>query len=102
MADLLCAEVLPLVAAQANDADRTRSVAPEVIAAIKSSPLMAMAASPELGGSGATFADIGRELAALAAACGSTAWCVWNHLSVFHLYAGALGVAQTDLLRSIV
>ena len=34
--------------------------------------------------------------------CGSTAWCLWNHLSVFHLYAGALGPAHADLLTSIV
>ena len=34
--------------------------------------------------------------------CGSTAWCPWNHLSVFHLYAGALGPAHADLLTSIV
>jgi 3-hydroxy-9,10-secoandrosta-1,3,5(10)-triene-9,17-dione monooxygenase len=99
---LLCADVLPLIAAQAVTADRTRSVAPEVVAAIKASPLMAMAASPEIGGLGSTVGDIGRELAAIAAACGSTAWCLWNHLSVFHLFAGTLGVPNADLLESIV
>ncbi|MCU1501700.1 MAG: hypothetical protein JWM12_1054 [Ilumatobacteraceae bacterium] len=102
MGDLLCADVIPLIAAQAVAADRTRSVAPEVIAAIKESPLITMAASPEIGGLGSTVGDIARELAAIAAACGSTAWCLWNHLSVFHLFAGTLGVANADLLQSIV
>jgi alkylation response protein AidB-like acyl-CoA dehydrogenase len=100
--ELLCVDLLALIAAQAETADRTRSVAPEVIAAIKASPLMALAASPELGGGDASVGEIGRELAAIAAVCGSTAWCLWNHLSVFHLFAGTLGVAHADLLRTIV
>jgi alkylation response protein AidB-like acyl-CoA dehydrogenase len=100
--DLLCADLLPLITEQAAAADRTRSVSPEVIAAIKESPLMTLSASPELGGRGATVAEIARELAAVAAACGSTAWCLWNHLSVFHLFAGTLGVPHVELLRSIV
>jgi hypothetical protein len=49
MGELLSADLLPLIAAQADGADRTRSVAPEVIAANKSSPLMVMAATSELG-----------------------------------------------------
>src|SRR4051812_22080489 len=81
VADLLCAELLGMIAAQAAQADRTRTVSPEVISAIKSSPLMTMAASEELGGLGSSVGEIGRELAAVAAACGSTAWCLWNHLS---------------------
>jgi alkylation response protein AidB-like acyl-CoA dehydrogenase len=100
--DLLCADVLPLIAAQADAADRTRTVAPEVIAAIKATPLMAMSASPEIGGLGSSVGAIARELAAVAGACGSTAWCLWNHLCVFHLYVGALGVEHAELLRSIV
>ena len=102
MGDLLCEELLPLIAEQAVAADVTRSVAPEVIAAIKESPLLTLTASAELGGRGATVAEIARELAAVAAACGSTAWCLWNHLSVFHLFAGTLGVPHHGLLRSIV
>ncbi len=102
MGELLCADVLPLIADQAVTADRTRSIAPEVIAALKGSSLLDMAASPEIGGLGSTVGDIARELAAIAAACGSTAWCLWNHLSVFHLFAGTLGVPNVDLLRSIV
>ena len=63
---------------------------------------MEMAASAEIGGSGTSVGEIARELAAIAAACGSTAWCLWNHLSVFHLYVGALGPAHAELLASIV
>src|ERR1700709_103261 len=101
MGELLCADLVPLIAAQADDADRTRTVAPEVIAAIKASPLMVMAATPELGGLGSTIGDIARELEAVAAACGSTAWCLWNHLCVFHFYCGLLGPQQIDRLQSI-
>ena len=102
MGELLCADLVPLIAAQADDADRTRTVAPEVIAAIKASPLMVMAATPELGGLGSTIGAIARELEAVAAACGSTAWCLWNHLCVFHLYVGTLGPPNAELLASIV
>jgi alkylation response protein AidB-like acyl-CoA dehydrogenase len=102
MGELLCADLVPLIAAQAAEADRTRTVAPEVIAAIKASPLMSMAAAPEIGGLGSPIGDIARELEVVAAACGSTAWCLWNHLCVFHLYVGTLGPANADLLRSIV
>jgi len=102
MGELLCADLVPLIAAHATEADRTRTVAPEVIAAIKSSPLMVMAAAPELGGLGSSIGAIARELEVVAAACGSTAWCLWNHLCVFHLYVGTLGPANIELLRSIV
>ena len=102
MGELLCADLVPLIAAQAAEADRTRTVAPDVIAAIKASPLMAMAATPELGGLGTTIGDIARELEVVAAACGSTAWCLWNHLCVFHLYVGTLGPPNAELLASIV
>src|SRR5688572_4243032 len=102
MGDLRCADLLGLIAEQAGEADRDRTVSPEVIAAIKASPLMAMAASVEIGGAGAGVGEIARELAAIAAACGSTAWCLWNHLGVFHLYAGVLGPTHAELLASIV
>ena len=99
---LVCAELLDLIAAQAANADRTRSIHPEVIRRIKASPLMSMAASSELGGANASIATIAAELEAVAAACSSTAWCLWNHLGVFHLYVGALGPANIETLRSIV
>lgn len=102
MGSLLCADLLPLIAAQAEEADRTRNVSPGVIEAIKASPLLSMSASRELGGLESSVTDVASELGAVAAACGSTAWCLWNHLGVFHLYAGALGPSNIDLLSGIV
>jgi 3-hydroxy-9,10-secoandrosta-1,3,5(10)-triene-9,17-dione monooxygenase len=98
----LSGPLLSLIAAQAVDADRTRSVSDEVIRAIKASDLMRMAASGELGGLNSSIADIAEELSAVAAACGSTGWCLWNHLLVFHFFCTALGPAHADLLRAIV
>jgi alkylation response protein AidB-like acyl-CoA dehydrogenase len=62
---------------------------------------MAMSAAQEIGGLSASIVDIGRELEAVAAACASTAWCLWNHLCTFHLFCGLLGPANADLLRSV-
>ena len=50
MGDVLTAEILPLIAAQASEADRTRVISPSVIAELKRSPVMAMSASREIGG----------------------------------------------------
>ena len=102
MGTLLTSGLLALIAAQAEDADLTRSISPEVIAALKASPVMSMSASREIGGLESSIADIADELSALAAACSSTAWCMWNHLCVFHLYVSALGPSNLDLLRGIV
>lgn len=89
--DLLCAPVLPRIAAQAVEADRTRSVAPDVIAAIKQTDLIRASATRTIGGVEASVGHMARELEAIAGACASTAWCVWNHLCVFHLMCGQLG-----------
>ena len=76
MGTLLTSGLLALIAAQAEDADLTRSISPEVIAALKASPVMSMSASREIGGLESSIADIADELSALAAACSSTAWCM--------------------------
>lgn len=94
--------LLPAIAAQADAADATRSIDPDVIAAIKAGPLLGLAASRELGGGEAGVAALGAELAAVAAACSSTAWCLWNHWSVFHLFCGALGPEHAEFLSGIV
>ena len=99
--NLLVAPLLPLIAAQAAEADATRSVASAVIAALKSNDVMRMSAVSALGGLESSITAIGRELEAVAAACGSTGWCLWNHLCVFHFYCGLLGPAHLELLRSI-
>jgi alkylation response protein AidB-like acyl-CoA dehydrogenase len=101
-APLLSAPLLPMIAAQAEQADRSRTLSDEVIQSIKSSPLMRMAASRELGGMGTSITEIARELAFVSAACSSTGWCLWNHQLVFHLFASALGPQHLELLRSIV
>lgn len=96
--------IVPLlddIAAQAASADRTRSVAADLIAAIKRNDIMCLSASPELGGLHETMVVIGNELREVAARCTSTGWCLWNHLCTFHHFAGLLGPAQTELLRGI-
>jgi 3-hydroxy-9,10-secoandrosta-1,3,5(10)-triene-9,17-dione monooxygenase len=95
------APLLSAIAKQAANADATRSVAPEVIAALKANPVMRMSASREIGGLESSVVAIGRELEAVAAACGSTGWCLWNHLCVFHFFCGLLGSAQADALREV-
>jgi len=94
--------LLPTIAAQAEMADQTRSISTEVIAAIKSSDVMRLSASTEIGGLGAATSAIGHELQAVAAACTSTAWCLWNHLGTFHLFCGLLGPAHQHFLQGIV
>lgn len=100
--DLLCAPVLPRIAAQAAEADRTRSIAPDVIAAIKRTDLIRASATRTIGGVEASVGHMARELEAIAGACASTAWCVWNHLCVFHLMCGQLGPAGRGVLEHVV
>ncbi len=100
-ATLICAPLLEAIAAQAETADRTRSVDSSVIAAIKASDLMRLTASRNLGGLATPVATVARELEAVAGACASTAWCLWNHLAVFHFYCGLLGPDHEDLLAEI-
>jgi hypothetical protein len=85
------APLLGDIAAQASDADRTRSVSSGVIAAIKQNDIMRMSASREISGLEESIVAIANELRAIAPRCGSTAWCLWNHLCVFHYFAGVLG-----------
>jgi len=99
--NLLVAPLLPSIAAQAAEADATRSVSSAVIAALKSNDVMRMSAVRALDGLESSITAMGRELEAVAAACGSTGWCLWNHLCVFHFYCGLLGPAHIELLRSI-
>lgn len=102
VAKLTVGPLLEAIAAQAAEADSTRSVSPELIAAIKTNPIMTFSASRNIGGLEASTERIGYELEAVAAACGSTAWVLWNHLCTFHLFVGLLGPEQTDFLSQIV
>jgi alkylation response protein AidB-like acyl-CoA dehydrogenase len=96
------APLLDAITGQAARADETRSVSPELIAAIKNNDIMRMSASPELSGLDETVVAIGNELRAIAPRCGSTAWCLWNHLCTFHHFAGLLGPDNVDFLARIV
>jgi len=93
--------ILPLITSQARVADQSRSVSPEVIAALKANPVMSMTADAAIGGRPGDVASIGAELEATAGACASTAWCLWNHLATFHLFCGLLGPANADLPRRV-
>jgi alkylation response protein AidB-like acyl-CoA dehydrogenase len=90
------------IADQAPAADQSRSVSADVIEAIKRSDVMRLSASANLGGLAAPVTEIARELGAVAPACSSTAWCLWNHLSTFHLFAGLLGPEHAGFLGDIV
>lgn len=94
--------LLQTIAAQAERADRTRDLDPDLVAALKAAPIMKLAATENIGGLEASILQIGRELEAVAANCTSTAWTLWNHLAVFHLFAGTLGPEHRELLTDIV
>ena len=98
---LLIEPLLPAIAAQAAEADASRSVSAEVIALIKANPVMGMTASPELGGLNSTVTAVARELAAVAACCSSTAWCLWNHLCTYHFFCALMGPEHSGLLGSV-
>ena len=99
---LLCQAILPLIADQAQSADKTRSIDPSVIKAIKSTDLIRASATGNIGGAEASVLQIAQELEAIAGACASTGWCLWNHLCVFHFICGQMGPDATTLLREIV
>ena len=99
---LVVSPFLEAIRDQAVAADRSRTIDPAAIGALKGSDLVAMAASASLGGAGASVGEIGQELRALASACPSTAWVMWNHLAVFHLFAGSLGPEHHGLLAGLV
>src|SRR5467141_3193623 len=99
---LVCEPLLPLIADQATKADSTRSVDPVVIQAIKQTDLMRLSATRNIGGVEASISAMARELEAIAGCCASTAWCLRNHLCVFHFFCAQLGPAGVDLLKSIV
>jgi len=90
------------IAAQAARADETRSVSTDLVNAIKRNDIMRMSASAELSGIEESVVAIANELRAIAPQCGSTAWCLWNHLCTFHHFVGLLGPKNADFLAGIV
>jgi len=101
-AGLVCEPILPLIAAQAAQADNTRSVDPAIIQAIKQTDLIRMSATRNIGGAEASIGAMARELEAVAGSCASTAWCLWNHLCVFHFICAQLGPAGVDTLKGMI
>ena len=99
---LLVQPTLEALEAQAANADSTRTVASNVIESLRGSDVMRMAATKELGGVESSILAMGRELEAVAARCPSTAWCLWNHLAVFHLFVGTLGPEHESFLQELV
>ncbi len=99
---LRIAPFLAAIAAQAEESDRTRTLASSVIESLRGSDVMRMSASRELGGLEDEIGRMGRELEAVAATCPSLAWCLWNHLCLFHLFVGALGPDHLAFLQQIV
>ena len=96
------APLLRDIAAQAAEADQSRSVSAALIARIKHNDVMRLSGSPEIGGLNERVLTIANELRAVAARCTSTAWCLWNHLCTFHHFAGLLGPSRRDFLSHIV
>ena len=99
---LLVQPTLDALEAQAANADSTRTVASNVIESLRGSDVMRMAATKELGGVESSILAMGRELEAVAARCPSTAWFLWNHLAVFHLFVGTLGPEHQSFLQELV
>ncbi len=100
--DLVCAPLLDRIAEQAPRADRARSLDPDLILALKQTNVMRLSASRNIGGLEASIGQIATELEALAGRCASTAWCVWNHLCVFHFIVAQMGPPAAALLGQIV
>jgi alkylation response protein AidB-like acyl-CoA dehydrogenase len=98
---LVCEPLLPLIADQAAKADSTRSVDPSVIQALKQTDLMRLSATRSIGGVEASISAMARELEAIAGCCASTAWCLWNHLCVFHFICAQLGPAGPSKALSL-
>jgi alkylation response protein AidB-like acyl-CoA dehydrogenase len=99
---LTLSPLLDMIAAQAGEADSNRFVSPEVICELKNNDIMRFTASESMGGLDQSCTRVGQELEAIAAACSSTAWCLWNHLSTFHFFCGLLGPRHLDFLAGIV
>lgn len=94
--------LLEAMSAQAVEADRSRSLSADLVSEIKKTDLMRMSATPNISGLGASIVAMADELRATAAHCTSTAWCLWNHLCVFHHFAGLLGPDNAEMLSEAV
>jgi 3-hydroxy-9,10-secoandrosta-1,3,5(10)-triene-9,17-dione monooxygenase len=94
--------LLEMIAGQAEEADKTRSISPLVLSELKKNEIMCFTAAESLGGRNESCVRVGQELEAVASACSSTAWCLWNHLCTFHFFCGMLGPKNESFLSEIV
>jgi alkylation response protein AidB-like acyl-CoA dehydrogenase len=76
--------VVPVVAAGADRAERERRIPDEVIAAIDSAGILRMLLPATLGGGAADIVTFNRTVETIAAADGSTAWCLAQSLASSH------------------
>ena len=96
---LLVLPTLDALEEQAENADRTRSVASNVIESLRGSDVMRMAATSELGGVESSILAMGREFNCRRGP--STVWCLGT-TAVFHLFVGTLGPGTSGFLEEIV
>ncbi len=93
--------LLDQIAAQAEQADRTRTISSDVIAAIKQNDIMRYTASEEMGGVNGSYVATANELRAIAPRCTSTAWVVWNHLVLFHHFSALFGPKHLEFMAEL-
>lgn len=99
--NLAISPLIQAIADQAQDADNSRRVSGDVIAAIKQNEIMRFTAAESIGGLNQSCVRVAHELETVAANCTSTAWCLWNHLCTFHLFCGLLGPGNHEFLSGV-
>ena len=87
----------PVIAAGADRTERERRIADEVIAAIDDAGIPRMLMPASLGGGAADILTFNRVIEALAAADGSTAWCLAQSLASSH----AAGFLDPPIAREV-
>lgn len=87
----------PVIAANADRTERERRIADDVIAAIDKAGIPRMLMPASLGGGAADILTFNRVIETLAAADGSTAWCVAQSLASSH----AAGFLDPRIAREI-
>ena len=90
------------LASRAPDVDRTRQIPPETVQELHEAGLLAMAIPRELGGAGADLVTQTAVFETIGGACGSTAWCLYNHIGTHGVMHGLMGRPSLPYLRAIV
>ena len=90
------------LAARAPDVDKTRQIPPETVQELHEAGLLAMAIPQGLGGAGADLVTQTAVFEVIGGACGSTAWCLYNHIGTHSVIHGLMGRPSLPYLRAIV